>query len=68
MKKSAKELEAFIKRAYIENPKMGSPNMASAIRDLLTDLLHLGNENNLLIQSRLDSAREVYDEECGEDS
>lgn len=66
MKKSVAILEQFIQEQYIHNPEMGSPDMACAIRDLLTDLLHLGDENSLLIQSRLNSAKEVYDEEIAQ--
>ena len=43
---------------------MNSGNMKIAIRDLLTDLLYVGNEMDVTIQSSLMDAEEVYDEEA----
>ena len=42
-KKSVIRLERFLQRAYMDNPSVASPTMSCAIRDLLTDLLHVGD-------------------------
>lgn len=63
MKASSKRLMRFLKRAYIDNPEMGSPTMSTAIRDCLTDMLHIGDHVGLNIRSRLKDAQEVYEEE-----
>ena len=60
-RKSLNVLENFLKKNYIENPKMQSPNMSGAIRDLLTDILHLGDKHDVFIKQRLEDASEVYD-------
>jgi len=64
MKKSAKELQAFLQKNYIDNPSMGSPDMSAAIRDLLTDLYRV-SEGVTYLQSRLEDANNVYREEIG---
>ena len=56
-------LKLFLQEYYIDNPRMNSGNMKIAIRDLLTDLLYVGNEMDVTIQSSLMDAEEVYDEE-----
>lgn len=66
MKDSAERLEMFIQEEYIHNPKMGSPDMAAAIRDLLTDLFHIGKKYEVeIIDASLD-AEEVFYEELEE--
>ena len=56
-------LKDFLKTEYIENPSMDSPDMSTAIRDLLTDLLHIGDKYGVEIESRLEDAQEVYEQE-----
>ena len=56
-------LEKFIQKKYIQNKEMGSPDIKSAIRDILTDLLHLGDKHGINIAERLYNAEEVYEEE-----
>lgn len=63
MTDSQKILHDFIEKEYIINPKNGAPDMSCAVRDLLTDLLHLGDETGFNVLARLDSAQEVYEEE-----
>jgi hypothetical protein len=64
MKKSAEILEQFLELMYMNNPEMDSPDMSSAIRDLLTDLLHIGVEHDVIVRTRLDDAFEVYANEA----
>jgi len=65
--KSAVLLRKFLKDNYIDNPKMGSPNMDAAIRDLLTDLLHVQASKKCIpyleIKDKLHAAYDVYVEE-----
>ena len=65
MRDSVARLKKFIEKAYIENESMGSPDMSAAVRDLLTDLLHLGDddEGGFYVFDRLSSAQEVYEYE-----
>jgi len=63
MRKSVKILKQFLKETYIDNPEMDSPTMSSAIRDILTDLMHLGDEFDVQITSRVFDAHEVYEQE-----
>ena len=56
-------IKGFLEEFYIDNPKMGSPDMSTAIRDLLTDLLHVGDKMDICIRSRLLDAETVYEEE-----
>ena len=63
MKESVKNLKEFLETSYIKNKSMGSPDMNSAARDLLTDLLHLGDEEGFYVLDRLESAQEVYEQE-----
>ena len=68
MRKSAKELKEYLEKEYINSPTMGSSNISTAIRDLLTDLLHLGDIEGIDIDERFSSAEKVYQEEKDEDS
>ena len=63
MKSSAEILQQFLQKEYIDNPEMDSPDMSSAIRDLLTDLMHLGDMFDVQITSRVFDAHEVYEQE-----
>jgi hypothetical protein len=63
MKESTEKLKAFLQENYIDNESMGSPDMPTAIRDVLTDLLHLCDEEDMFIDHTLPWAREVYEEE-----
>ena len=67
MKRPTHNLVLFLRREYINNPKMGSPDMSIAIRDCLTDMLHVGDEYGVNITSRLQDAQEVYEEELTEE-
>ena len=60
---SAKKLSKFIQDEYIDNPDMDSPNLRAGIRDLLTDLIHVADENRIIVQERLTAAEEVYEQE-----
>ena len=62
--KSAEKLRAFISKEYLNNPEMGSPNWSAAIRDLMTDVLHLGDSFDVDVVQRLQSAHEVYEQEA----
>ena len=62
-KDSAEKLAGFLKESYINNPKMGSPNMSTAIRDVLTDLIYLCDDEGIDINERVTDALEVYGEE-----
>jgi hypothetical protein len=63
MSEATERLAGYLEEHYINDPQSGSPDMAIAIRDLLTDLLHLGREENIDIHQRLEYADEVYQEE-----
>ncbi len=63
MKDSAERLEMFMQEEYIDNPAMGTPDMSTAIRDLLTDLIYIGEKYDIDIQDRLMDAEEVFEEE-----
>lgn len=65
-RKSVEQLAGFLEEYYIDNPQMDSSDMSTAIRDALTDLLHLGDEFGVNIQSRLLDAEEVYSIEIEE--
>ncbi len=56
-----KAMRKFLVKHYIE--KDGASNLYDAIRDCLTDLLHIGNEEGINIDDRLDIAKEVFEEE-----
>ena len=64
MDKSVSILEQFIETEYIHNEEMDSPDMGSAIRDILTDLMHLGDIHGICIPTRLADAQEVYEVEA----
>jgi hypothetical protein len=64
MKQSAKKLEIFLQSEYVNNPEMQSGDMSTAIRDLLTDLCHVGAEHQVNVDCRLLDAYEVYMEEA----
>jgi hypothetical protein len=63
MKTSEEQLLGFIEESYIENPAMGSGNVDIAIRDLLTDLMHVAIDNGVDIRVRFEDAAEVYQQE-----
>jgi hypothetical protein len=67
MKKPTHNLVLFLRKEYINNPEMGSFDMDIAIRDCLTDMLHVGDEYGVNIPSRLQDAQEVYEEELTEE-
>jgi hypothetical protein len=67
MENSAKLLKNFIEKNYIDNPEIGSPDLSTGIRDLLTDLLHIGNPEGISINYCLEDAKEVYMEELYEE-
>jgi hypothetical protein len=60
------KLEKFLTEQYIQNPSNDAPHLSIAIRDMLTDLLHLGDHRTIHIQSKLTSAEEIYREELDE--
>jgi len=64
MKKSVEKLKKFLEDEYINNEEMQSPDISAAIRDLLTDSLHLGKEEGVDMFTRMMDAQEVFDEEC----
>ena len=41
MRKSVKRLKDFLQEAYIDNPEMDSGDLTTAVRDCLTDLIHI---------------------------
>jgi len=61
---SACKLRGFISKNYLNNPAMASPNWSAAIRDVLTDLMHLGDCFGVNIAERLYDAEEVYEQEA----
>lgn len=61
---SASKLRGFISKEYLNNPAMASPNWSAAIRDVLTDLLHVGDMFGVNISERLEDAQEVYEQEA----
>ena len=63
MKDSAERLEMYMQEEYINNPSMGSADMGIAIRDLLTDLIHVGQKYDVNISSIILDAEEVFEEE-----
>lgn len=50
----------------IEEYKKEAEIDSFAIRDLLTDLLHIANDKDIDLKERFESAEEVYAEECFE--
>lgn len=60
---SVEQLEKFLQKAYVDNEDMASPTIDHAIRDVLTDLLHLGDKHGINIDTRLADAKDVYEEE-----
>lgn len=65
MKTSAEKLKEYIQKEYIDNPGMGSPDMYSAIRDLMVDVYHLCKEEDLYVNLSdvVSDAQEVFWEE-----
>ena len=61
--KSVAKLEQYLQDEYINNPEMGSPNISSAIRDLLTDLMHVGDIHGMCVGERMYDAEEAYEQE-----
>ena len=62
---SARKLRAYVNTHYLnpEDKQNASPDWSAAIRDLLTDTMHLGDMFNVNIRQRLEDAEEVYSEE-----
>ena len=60
MKQSTKQLEEFLQQNYLNKD---SETMSVAIRDLLTDLIHIGEKHKVNVENRLRDAREVHVEE-----
>ena len=65
MEKSVQNLELLLQDDYIEG--MGAPDMSAAIRDILTDLLHVGDLHGINIGERLVDAQDVYEEEVNQE-
>lgn len=65
MSKSVEILKQFLEEEYIHNEEMNSPDMSSAIRDILTDLMHLSlaKDVGVDIGVRFQDAIEVWQEE-----
>ncbi len=63
MKDSAERLEMFMHEEYMDNPHMGSPDIPTAIRDLLADLFHIGEKYEVNIPYVVVDAEEVFEEE-----
>jgi len=61
---SVTKLKKFLKENYIDFPEQGSTDMSCAIRDLLTDTIHIANDIGIDIHQRLLDAEEVYKEEA----
>lgn len=61
MNNGTNDLKKFLEKNYMR--KGGADTMSIAIRDLLTDLLHIGRELNVDIPTRLNDAGEVFEEE-----
>jgi hypothetical protein len=66
-KQSVDTLKAFIQKEYMDNPDQDSPSLFTAVRDVLTDFLHLGDSEGIDIQSRLIDAFDVHEEEVREE-
>jgi hypothetical protein len=64
--KSYEKLEKFLQEEYLDNPNMGSPDVPTAIRDMITDLLHIANKFDTNVRHKLMDAEEVYEIECEE--
>lgn len=60
---SAVKVKQFLETEYIFNEAMGSPDMKTAIRDILTDLIHICQEQKVEIGQKVQDALEVYYEE-----
>ena len=54
----SEKLESFINLMYRD-----SDNMSIAVRDVLTDLMHIAKRHNIDLSERFDSAEEVFKEE-----
>jgi len=67
-KTSVQRLRAFLSKEYLNNPAMGSPDMSTAFRDVLTDLLLLGDVHDVNVHDRLMDAEEVYQKEIVDSS
>jgi hypothetical protein len=65
MAKSVEKVRQFLEAEYLHNPEMASPNMKSAVRDILTDLIHICKEESeeIEIGKQVESALEVYYDE-----
>ena len=60
---SAVKVKQFLETEYIFNEAMGSSDMKTAIRDILTDLIHICQEQKVEIGQKVQDALEVYYEE-----
>ena len=61
--KATERLKGFLDEYYIMEPSSGSEDIPTAARDMLTDLMHLGDEEDFNVQERLESAQEPYETE-----
>ena len=60
---STGHLRSFLDDYYINDPRMGSPHISAAIRDLLSDVMHLCDKEGIEFENRVEVAKEVYNEE-----
>ena len=67
MKTSVNRLIAFLQKEYVQRPAMGSPTMKEAMRDCLTDMIHLSSEIKVSLPQLMKAAMTVYVEEVAED-
>jgi len=65
MKASVETLKQFIKKEYIDNEEMSSPDMNTGVRDILTDIIYIAKEEGFEIGQRVQDALDVYYEEMG---
>jgi len=66
MNTSAEKVKQFLETEYIHNEEMGSPDLQTAVRDILTDLIHICKEEGVEIGQKVESALEVYYIESGD--
>ena len=60
MAKATEKLKGYLEENYIDDPSVGSPDMSTAIRDLITDLFLIGDEIDIDIRSRMLDSEDVY--------
>jgi hypothetical protein len=63
MRESVKIVKQFLQENYIDNEKMGSPDLRTAIRDVLVDLIHLADHETVSMNRLFSTAQDVYEEE-----